>query len=98
MDGELSYCLQSFEVDGALIAQRGVPPREIVEAFDVVEDVGTRIVPGTVRLPMAPFDLQGGEEALHDGIVVAVGGAAHAGLNGPALEHGLVDGAGVLAA
>ena len=35
MDGELSYCPHPLKVDWALVSQRGVPPCEIVEAFDV---------------------------------------------------------------
>jgi hypothetical protein len=49
----------------------------IVEAFDEGEDITLGFGAGLVLAMMNELGLQGMEEALHRGIVVAVGFAAH---------------------
>jgi hypothetical protein len=39
VDEELGYCLHPLNVDGTLVAQRRMPPRESVEALDVIKEV-----------------------------------------------------------
>jgi len=44
----------------------------VIEAFDVGEQVASRLVSGSVDAVVGPLDLQGVEEALHRGVVEAV--------------------------
>ena len=49
----------------------------VVEAFDVVEDGGSGLVPGGGAGPVQEFGLEGGEERLGYGVVVGVASASH---------------------
>lgn len=89
MDDELSYCPHSLKVDGALVAQRRMPPREIVEALDVVKDVGACLVTRAVLAPVTALDLHRGEETLHDGVIPDIPGATHAARDPELREHPL---------
>src|ERR1700722_3183322 len=68
-----------FKLDGAEVAEMRVPPSGVVEALDVVADGGSADGAGGEVLEVDMLGLEGGEEALCDGVVVAVAGAAHAG-------------------
>ena len=50
----------------------------IVEYLDVLKQVGPGFISGPVANAIDTLSLEDGEEALDDGIVVAVAGAAHA--------------------
>jgi len=54
----------------------------VVERFDVVEDGEARLLPGGPVVPVEEFGLQGGEEALGQGVVEAVAGRAHRPVDG----------------
>ena len=54
-----------------------MPTLGIVEALNVVEHVGSGLVPCPVHLTRCPFGFERREEALHRGIVPDVAGAAH---------------------
>jgi hypothetical protein len=70
----------------------------VVEHLQVLDKLGPRRFPCGPRRVVDELDLQGGEEALGDGIVSAIAPAAHA-AEGPVLsQHPLVVAAGVLAA
>jgi len=75
-----------------------MPPSGIIEALDVIEHVGFRLVLRSVRGPRRALGLQRGEEAFHRRVVPTVARAAHA--TGEALvrQHALERLTGVLAA
>ncbi len=71
-------CRLLLESIGWQVAQFGVQPHAVVEANDVVGDVGHGLsVVGVIALPN-PFRLEAQEEALHDRVVPTVALAAHA--------------------
>ena len=70
----------------------------IIKPFDVIKDIRSGLPSVFILLPMNLFDLQGAEEALHGGVVVAVPRAAHADLHAIVSQLELVSSAGVLAA
>jgi hypothetical protein len=47
-----------------------VPPRSVVEGFDVFEDLGRELAAGRPGLTVYEFFLERGEEALGDGVRV----------------------------
>ena len=49
----------------------------IVEHLYVLEQIGSGFLPVAIANPDHPFALEDTEEAFHDGVVVAVAGAAH---------------------
>jgi hypothetical protein len=66
-----------LEVQRGEHAERGVSADAVVERFDVVEDLAGELAacrPGTA---MDELFLERGEEALGDGVVVAVAHGAH---------------------
>ena len=65
VDSELSYCRRPFEVRRAHIAKGGMPPGGIVKAFDVIEHVGARRVPGRIVFAMGAFGPERVEETFH---------------------------------
>lgn len=77
MDTKLGYMSLLLEVHGAEIAQGRVPACGIVEAFDVIEHVLSRVVARVIGFACDPFGLQRGEEALHRSVVPDVAGPAH---------------------
>ena len=56
-------------------------PPPVVKAFDVVEHLVTGLGARVEEPPVDQLGLQGGPEALHRGVVVAVPRPAHAGLH-----------------
>src|SRR3954454_19005072 len=58
-------------------AERGVPAAAVVEDLDVLEDLGAQLGLGWPAAAVDELLLQGREEALGDGVVVAVAAAAH---------------------
>ena len=69
----------TFEVDWREIADGGVSSARIVETFDEVEDGEARLLEAGEVASQDEFTLEGGEEALTEGVVVAVPDAAHRG-------------------
>src|SRR5664280_377903 len=67
----------SLELHRTHIADRRVPTFRIVEAFNVVEHVGLRLIPRSIYFTRGAFGLERGEEALHRRIVPYVARAAH---------------------
>ena len=49
----------------------------IVEHLNVLEQIGSGFLSVAIANPDDPFSLEDTEEAFHDGVVVAVAGAAH---------------------
>src|SRR5579871_2838506 len=70
--------VRPLELLGGQIPQGGVEAGAVVERLDVREDARLRLLPGGVPLVVDELPLQAGEEALHRGVVPAVGTAAHA--------------------
>jgi hypothetical protein len=64
-------------LDRGDLSDRGVKPGSVVKAFDEGEDIPHRLDAGFVLAMMDEFGLQGMKEALHGGIVEAIGFAAH---------------------
>jgi len=61
----------------------------VVEAFDIIEHIGPRVVPSTIDMPMRALDLQTREEALHGRIVPDVAAPTHAALDAILSKHTL---------
>jgi len=64
----------ALEVVGAQVAQGGVPTSGVVPALDELEDGHACLGLGLERLPFDQLALQGGEEAIGHGVVVAIPG------------------------
>src|SRR3954454_13183603 len=62
-----------LHLDRAGVADGGMAPGSIVVAFDVGKDIAFGLFLGGVVLMMNEFCLQGVEEALHRGVVIAIG-------------------------
>ena len=77
MDTKLGYMRLPLEVHGAEIAQRRVPARRVVEALDIIEHVGLRVIARSICLPADPFGLHRREEALQCRVVPDVARPAH---------------------
>src|SRR5215207_414196 len=58
-------------------SERGVPAAAVVEDLDVLEDLGAQLGLGWPAAAVDELLLQGGEEALGDGVVVAVAARSH---------------------
>ena len=69
--------LQIFELYWADVADSRVPAFRVVEPFNVIEDISTQFVAGTVPAPTQAFCLQSGEETFHCGVIPAITAAAH---------------------
>ena len=68
----------TFERSGTEVAKRGMTSPTVVEELEIVEEVGASLTPrGPCRVVDEP-ELQRGEEALGDGVVLAIAPAAHA--------------------
>jgi len=67
-----------FKLSRADLSEGRVPTPRVVKQLDVVEHVGTRLLPTDVLLSVNAFGLQGGEEALHRRIVPTIPALAHA--------------------
>lgn len=70
--------MASLELDWRSVAGRAVAPLGVIEHLDVVEDVGACVAARGVDLPAHTLALEKLEEALRDGVVVAVASPAHA--------------------
>src|SRR3989442_7437237 len=62
-----------------MIVQRAMSALAIVERFDVVEDLGSSAGATVKAAAIDQFQFEGGPEAFHGGIVIAVAFAAHGG-------------------
>src|SRR5918996_3910789 len=67
-----------FELGRRAVAEGGMAALAVVEGLDVLEDGGPGLLPGGPTLAMEQLGLEGGEEALGDGVVPAGAGAADA--------------------
>ena len=63
----------------------------IVEALNVIEDVGSSLVARAVASPMYSLDLQTREEALHGRVVPDVASSTHAALDAVIREEQLIE-------
>ena len=70
--------MASFELDRRSVAGSAVTPLGVVEHLDVVEDVGTSVIPRGVDLSPDALAFEQLEKALGHGVVVAVAAPAHA--------------------
>ena len=61
-----------LELYGAGLAEGGVPPAAVVEAFDVLEDRVCELDTGVPAPPVQYLDLQASPEGFDDGVVVRV--------------------------
>lgn len=94
----MSHLLPPFELDGR---QHPVPRMftlRIIEHLDVIEHVLPRFLAGSIGSPSDPLALEQVEEALGDGIVMAVPSAAHGVLKIVGPQEGCPVDAGELAA
>lgn len=71
-------------------------PLAIVEAFHERKDLPTRLIPGVIHLVMNELILQGTEEALRHGVVVAVAFPAHTRRDAEGAELALIRDAALL--
>jgi polyferredoxin len=78
------------------VADGPVATFRVVKPFNVIEDIGTKAITGTVLLPAQPFGLQGWEEAFHCRVIPAVSTSAHAASNAVWIQQPLEILAGVL--
>ena len=65
------------ELNRRVVAERGVAATPVVEHFNVIEQIGSRILPRRVACAMHPFVLQAVKETLRRCVVPAVTLAAH---------------------
>ena len=65
------------ELNRRVVAERGVATTPVVKHFDVIEQIGDRLLAGRVARALHPFVLQAVEEALRGRVVPAVALAAH---------------------
>src|SRR5215204_4000728 len=65
------------ELLGRQVAERGVAALAVVEGLDVLEDLGDQLAPRRPRAAVHELFLERREEALGDGVVVAVALGAH---------------------
>src|SRR2546423_3689127 len=79
IDGRAELCSWQgcLVLGGALVAQRGVYPLTVVEQFDEGVDRCRGLLSGGEVAVVGQLSLDGGEEAFHRRVVVAVAGAAH---------------------
>ena len=69
----------SFELLRGLVSQGGVEPEPVVIMLDELFEVGVQLVDVLVFVYIDLLPLEGLDEALAEGIVVRIAGAAHAG-------------------
>src|SRR5690606_3772835 len=62
-------------------------PFRVVEHLDVVEDIGSGLLPGGVDTTANPFALEQLEKAFGHGIVMTIAPAAHAGFKPVSLQE-----------
>src|SRR5918997_256153 len=67
-----------FELGWREVAEGGMAALAVVEGLDVVEDGGPGLLAGPPGLSVEQLGLEGGEEALGDGVVPTGAGAADA--------------------
>jgi len=87
--------LEVAVLDGprAEIAEGGVDAAKTVKPLDVLEDSAPSGSPARPRAALDQTELDGGEEALGDGVVPAVAGRAEAGSNATGIrEFGVATG------
>jgi hypothetical protein len=78
VDSELSYSLQLFELVKRETSNGRMDPNAIIEHLDVFENATARFLATAVGLVVDQLGLEGAEEALHQGIVIAISGRTHA--------------------
>ena len=84
-----------LELQGREHPERGVPANAVVEGLDVVEDLGGQLAAGRPGAAVKrQFFLERGEEALGDGVVVAVALGFPIQLSDPGLAGSLAEGQG----
>src|SRR6266571_6741616 len=81
---------------GAEIPERRMPPLPIVEALEVLEELGARRRPRGPGRVVDQLDLQRREKALGDGVVPAIAPTAHTADDPVLSQHPLVVAPGVL--
>ena len=84
----------ALKVVGAQVAQGGVPASGVVPALDELEDGHACLGLGVERLPLDQLALQGGEEALGHGVVVAIPGRPGGGQHRPPTINPSIDAPG----
>ena len=87
---------QAFELDRRMIPQAGVDAFAVVEAFDIACQAGIELSIAHEAALVRKLSLQGMEEALHVGIVLAVARSIHAGHDTLRAQERLVAVCGVL--
>jgi hypothetical protein len=77
--GFIDSTVGAFKLGRRLIAQGAVQPLAVVEDFDVIEQGGVSLLARgkLISLPVDQFQFERAPEGFHDGVVVAVGFAAH---------------------
>src|SRR5216110_275504 len=79
-----------------MVTQSAVSALAVVEAFDVVEDLHASVGAGLEGTAIDQLQFEGAPEALHGGVVIAVGSAAHGGDQASATQSLTIIAAGVL--
>lgn len=73
-----------------------MPALPVVEALDVIEDIGSGLRSCCIGFSIHSFPLQQSKEALHGSIVITAPDCAHATNDVVLLEKGLIFVAGIL--
>lgn len=69
--------LFGFKVGWGLVVKTGVESGAIVEGLDVIEDGGASLGAGGEAMMIDQFVFEAAKEGLDEGVIVAVGFAAH---------------------
>src|SRR5690348_13635479 len=75
--GKRSWTGRLLKGERCLIAEGRMEALAIIEDFEVLKDATLGLVWGCQGAPVEPLRLEGAEEALHHGVVVAIATAAH---------------------
>ena len=79
-----------------MVTECAVSALAVIERFDVIEDLGTRLGAGVEGRSVDQLELEGAPEAFDGGVIVAVGSAAHGGDQAGVVEGLAIISAGVL--
>ena len=79
-----------FELLRRFVSQCRVQPEPVVIVVDELFQVGAQLIDGLVLVGVNLLALEGFDKALAEGVVVGVGGAAHAGQDAVIGEHARV--------
>jgi hypothetical protein len=80
----------------AEIVPRRMSSATIIEAFDIEEQIGLRLVLGTIGTVMDELAFHGAEEAFHECVIIPRADSVHAGLDAMSPQQRLIGSVGIL--